>query len=156
MNTILITLHVIAAILFLGSVTVAVSTFHVRALAAHNGDETARGSAVTLHKIAQTYGNLSVLVPILGFGIMFTANNYWSDGRFHASIALSLVAWIILLFVIVPRQKKMLGSLGLLDADEQASYSEEITDWNKAKAQLSMFGGIFSLLWVVIAVLMLI
>lgn len=49
-------LHVIAAILFLGPVTVATSTFQVRALEAHRGNETARGSATVLHKISNTYG----------------------------------------------------------------------------------------------------
>lgn len=156
MGTILILLHVLAAILFLGPVTVAVSSFHARAYAAHGGDEQAKGAATTLYKVTQTYGNLSLLVPLIGFAVMFTGDDYWSDGRFHASIALSVVAWVILYFLIYPRQKKMMGALGLLDADELEGQSFEITDWDKAKSLLSMFGGIFSLLWVMIAILMLV
>lgn len=155
MGTFLILLHVIAAVLFLGPVTVAVSTFHVRAYEAHTGNEQAKGAAKNLLKITQTYGMLSLLVPLIGFAIMFTGD-YWSDGKFHASIALSLVAWALLLFVIFPRQKKMGGALGILEADEQAAQTFEIADWEKEKKQLSMFGGIFALLWVIVAVLMLI
>nr|WP_276650882.1 DUF2269 domain-containing protein [Corynebacterium vitaeruminis] len=150
----LIILHILTAMLFLGPVTVAVSTFHTRALAAHNGEENAKGAASTLYKITQAYGNLSILVPLIGFAIMFTNSKFWHEGRFHASILLAVIAWVLLYFVIYPRQKKMMGALGLLEADEQAAETYEVADWDKAKGQLSMFGGIFSLLWVVIAILM--
>ncbi|MEY6449450.1 DUF2269 domain-containing protein [Corynebacterium pseudotuberculosis] len=162
MGTLLIILHVLTAVLFLGPVTVAVSSFQSRAIEAHNGNATAEGSALTLYKITQTYGMLSLLVPLIGFAVMFTNDSsvmftndsYWSDGRYHASIALAVVAWAILIFLIMPRQKKLAGALGLLEADELETGNFEIADWNKAKSLLSMFGGIFSLLWVIIAVLM--
>lgn len=153
-SVILTALHVIAAILFLGPVTVATSTFHVKALAAHQGDEAAKGAAGTLYRITQTYGMLSLLVPLLGFALMFTGN-YWSDGKFHVSITLSIIAWALLLFVITPRQTKMMNVLRLLPEDK-LNENAQIADWNKAKAQLSMFGGIFALLWVIIAILMMI
>ncbi|VTQ82074.1 hypothetical membrane protein [Corynebacterium pseudotuberculosis] len=153
-GTLLIILHVLTAVLFLGPVTVAVSSFQSRAIEAHNGNATAKGSALTLYKITQTYGMLSLLVPLIGFAVMFTNDSYWSDGRYHASIALAVVAWAILIFLIMPRQKKLAGALGLLEADELETGNFEISDWNKAKSLLSMFGGIFSLLWVIIAVLM--
>lgn len=147
-------LHVLTAILFLGPVTVATSTFHVKAFAAHQGDEAAKGAASTLYRITQTYGILSLLVPLLGFALMFTGN-YWTDGKFHVSIALSVIAWALLLFVITPRQTRMMNALRLLPEDELTPEAT-ITDWNKAKGQLSMFGGIFALLWVIIAILMMI
>lgn len=154
MGTLLIILHVLTAVLFLGPVTVAVSSFQSRAVEAHNGNATAQGSALTLYKITQTYGMLSLLVPLIGFAVMFTNDGYWSDGRFHASIALAVLAWAVLIFLIMPRQKKLVGALGLLEADELEAGNFDVADWNKAKGQLSMFGGIFSLLWVIIAVLM--
>ncbi|AEX41704.1 DUF2269 family protein [Corynebacterium diphtheriae] len=154
MNSVLILLHVLTAILFLGPVTVAVSTFHTRAFAAHNGNETAKGAAAVLYKITQTYGMLSLLVPLVGFAVMFTDDSYWSNGVYHASMALSVIAWALLIFVIMPKQKKMMGNLGLLEADEQAEGGFEIADWKKAKGQLSMFGGLFSLIWVIVAILM--
>lgn len=155
MGTFFLLLHVIAAILLMGPVTVAVSTFQTKALAAHKGDATAGGAAVNLHKITQTYGNLSILVPLLGFAVMFTGD-YWSDWHFHVSITLSVIAWALLLFVIVPRQRTMVGALGLLEQHEQDGESYTVDNWDKAKGQLSMFGGIFSLLWVIVAVFMVI
>lgn len=151
----MIAIHAIAAILFLGPATVANSQFHVRALDAHNGNAQAAGSAKTLFKISQSYGLLSLIVPLLGIAIMLLDwSTYKSQGQFHAAIALSVITWALLLFVIFPRQKKMMGALGLLESDEQAAQSYEIADWNKAKGQLSMFAGIWALLWVIIAVLM--
>lgn len=142
-------LHILTAILFLGPVTVATSTFHVRAFDAHNGDENARGATSLLHKISNTYGMLSLLVPLLGIG-EFIEKGYFDKGQFHAAIGLSVVAWALLFFVILPRQKKMVAALGL-DPEAPAT---EIADWKKAKGQLSMFGGIFALLWLITAGLM--
>lgn len=114
MGTLLIILHVLTAVLFLGPVTVAVSSFQSRAVEAHNGNATAQGSALTLYKITQTYGMLSLLVPLIGFAVMFTNDSYWADGRFHASIALAVVAWAVLIFLIMPRQKNSLEPSGSL------------------------------------------
>ena len=117
----MIAIHAIAAILFLGPATVANSQFHVRAYDAHNGNTQAAGSAKTLFKISQSYGMLSLLVPLLGIAIMLLDWSFYkSEGQFHAAIALSVITWALLLFVIFPRQKKMMGALGLLEDDEQA------------------------------------
>ncbi|BAU95544.1 hypothetical protein N24_1282 [Corynebacterium suranareeae] len=151
----MIAIHAIAAILFLGPATVANSQFHVRAYDAHNGNTQAAGSAKTLFKISQSYGMLSLLVPLLGIAIMLLDWSFYkSEGQFHAAIALSVITWALLLFVIFPRQKKMMGALGLLEDDEQAAKTYEVANWDKAKSQLSMFGGIWALLWVIIAILM--
>lgn len=141
-------LHILTAVLFLGPVTVATSTFHVQAFNAHNGDADARGAAKVLHKISTTYGMLSLLVPLLGIG-EFIEKGMFDQGQFHGAIGLSVVAWAILFFLILPRQRKMMAALGL-DPENTA----EIADWKKAKGQLSMFGGIFALLWLITAALM--
>lgn len=151
MTHVLVALHILSAILFLGPVTVATSTFHSKALAAQGGDESARGAASLLHRISTSYGMLSLLVPMLGVAVMLTDSRFLKEGQFHAAIALSVVAWAVLFFLILPRQKKMIAALGLQAADEDPA---TIADWNKAKGQLSMFAGIFALLWVIIAVLM--
>ena len=154
-------LHVVAALLLLGPVTVAVSTFHVRAREAHNGNDLARGSVRTLFTITNTYGLISLIVPLLGVGLLLSNMSYLREGRFHASILLSVIAWGILFFMIVPRQKKMMAALGLSDDDdgvpsEKRTGEATIENWDKAVSQLSMFGGIFSALWVIVAVLMVI
>ena len=102
MGPLLTIIHVLAAVLLLGPVTVAVSQFQVQALKTHEGDTTAGGAARMLYRITQTYGMLSLLVPLVGFAIMFTGD-YWHNGRFHASLLLSVVAWALLLFVIAPK-----------------------------------------------------
>ena len=154
-------LHVVAALLLLGPVTVAVSTFHVRAREAHNGNDLARGSVRTLFTITNTYGLISLIVPLLGVGLLLSNMSYLREGRFHASILLSVIAWGILFFLIVPRQKKMMAALGLSDDDygvpsEKHADAATIENWDKAVSQLSMFGGIFSALWVIVAILMVI
>ncbi len=153
MGSLTILFHILAAVLFLGPVTVAVSTFQVQALKAYEGSQDARGAAKMLYRITSTYSMLSLLVPLSGFAVMMVTGEFWSQGRFHASILLSLIGWALLLFVIAPKQKAMMGALGLLEEDENDN-DYQISDWGKAKAQLSMFGGIFALLWVVTAVLM--
>ncbi|MCF4006921.1 DUF2269 family protein [Corynebacterium uropygiale] len=159
MHTLLLALHILCAILFLGPVTVAVSGFGAQAWKAQEGSDLARGTARIFHKITATYGVLSVLVPAIGVALMFTDPGlYWKQGRFHASIVLSVIAWILLIVVIIPRQKRMLGALRLLDEGEQeeaeADGEATVTDWASAKKQLSIMGGIFCLLWVIIAILM--
>ena len=154
-------LHVVSALLLLGPVTVAVSTFHVRAREAHNGNDLARGSVRTLFTITNTYGLISLIVPLLGVGLLLSNMSYLREGRFHASILLSVIAWGILFFLVIPRQKKMMAALGLSDDDDNAPGEKRtgeatIENWDKAVSQLSMFGGIFSALWVIVAVLMVI
>lgn len=155
MYTVFVILHVLAAILFLGPVTVAVSSFQTRALRVHQGETKFSGTTALMHRITNTYGMLSLLVPILGVAVMFTDAAYWRMGNFHAAIVIALIAWALLLFVILPRQKKMMGALGLLDQEEiEEDKTYEVTDWDKAKSRLSMFGGIFALLWVILLILM--
>ena len=154
-------LHVVAALLLLGPVTVAVSTFHVRAREAHNGNDLARGSVRTLFTITKTYGLISLIVPLLGVGLLLSNMSYLREGRFHASILLSVIAWGVLFFLIIPRQKKMMSALGLSDDDDDVPSEKHvdaatIENWDKAVSQLSMFGGIFSALWVIVAILMVI
>lgn len=155
--------HVIAAILLLGPVTVAISMFPKVALAAKNGQTENLGTVRTLHAISRTYGTWSLLVPLLGFGVMFTdISLYMKAGALHGSIALAIIAWALLFFLVIPRQRLMMAGLGIADQDEDANDPEFVErakkaadlDWDKQKKQLAMFSGIFSALWVIIALAM--
>ena len=154
-------LHVVAALLLLGPVTVAVSTFHVRAREAHNGNDLARGSVRTLFTITNTYGLISLIVPLLGVGLLLS-NHVLPAGRPLPCIDFAQRYRVgNPVFLIVPRQKKMMAALGLSDDDndvpsEKHAGAATIENWDKAVSQLSMFGGIFSALWVIVAVLMVI
>lgn len=156
-------IHVLAAILLLGPVTVAISMFPRLALAARGGEAGTIGAARTMHAITRSYGMWSLIVPLLGFGVMFAdLDRYVRSGALHASILLAVIAWAVLFFLVIPRQKLMMAGLGVADADEDPNDPNFIErqkkaqglDWDKQKSQLAMFSGIFALLWVVVGVLM--
>lgn len=147
MTTVVMAIHVLAAIVLLGPVVVSVSMFQGQMMRAKQGDDTALGAAQTLHRITNTYGLFSALVPILGLAVFLTdLNTYGSQWQFHTSILLSIIAWGLLIFLVIPRQKQALAAL--------EGESQEPFDYSKAKKQLSMFGGIFNLLWIITAILM--
>lgn len=159
MNIVLIA-HVVAAILLIGPVTVSTSMFPRVALAAHNGDADSRGSAKTLFRITRLYGLISLLVPVLGVAVMFSDMPlYIRNGIVHGSILLAVIAWVLLLFVIVPKQRAMIVGLGIQINDDEENDPKDVEkaaglNWNKAKSQLAMFSGIWALLWVILAILM--
>jgi len=153
-TTLFTILHVVAAILFLGPVTVAVSTFHKYALEADNGKDRAKGTASLLHRITRVYGMGSLLVPLLGFAVMVSDwATYKSYYLIHTGILLSLIAWAILFFLILPLQTKCIHQLGLAEA---GSDPIDLSGFHLTKAakKLPMYGGIFSALWLITAILM--
>ncbi|NMF31443.1 DUF2269 domain-containing protein [Corynebacterium ammoniagenes] len=146
MTSLLIALHVLAAVLLMGPVMITVSTYQGQMMKAKDGDAKALGAATTLHRLTSQYGPLSAIVPILGLALFLTNMSvFGTQGRFHVSILLSVIAWVILVALIIPRQKKSLAAL------ESGDSSVDFADHKK---KLSMFGGIFNLLWVVTAILM--
>ncbi|QCB28214.1 DUF2269 domain-containing protein [Corynebacterium endometrii] len=146
MSLILYILHVVAAILLLGPVTVAVSSFQGQMLKASTGDTAALGAARVLHRISDQYGLWSVLVPVFGAALLFVDwATYGQSYNFHLAIVLSIVAWGILFFLVTPKQKKAMAAL------EAGDHS---FDYAKAKKQLSMFSGIFCLVWLITALSM--
>ncbi|MBC3178529.1 DUF2269 domain-containing protein [Corynebacterium lujinxingii] len=154
MTTFLVFLHVTAAILLLGPVVVASSMFPRQAAEARRGGEEAIGRATILHRITKTYGMLSALVPLLG-GVVMAADwgayktNFW----LHTAIILSVIAWAILLAMVIPQQRRMLGTIGALSPAE-ADPSDVTPDFEKSKAKANAGAGIFNLLWVIVLVLM--
>lgn len=154
MNTFFIFLHVAAAIILLGPVVVATSMFPAEAAKARAGGEESTGRASVLHKITKTYGLLSVLVPLLGGVIMALdwethKTNYW----LHTAIVLAVTAWGILYFMVIPQQRKIMGSLGALDPAD-ADPADVTSNFEMAKAQASAGAGIFNLLWFIVLILM--
>ena len=151
-----VALHIVAAVLFLGPVTVALSMFPRKALAARE-DPQALGSAKTLNRISRVYGGLSALVPLLGVLVMFTMPDvFFRDVRFHVSIVIAVIAWGLILFYVVPRQGKLLDALAEIHGepvDNPASAPQGV-DWESSAKKLSAASGIFALLWVILAVIM--
>lgn len=145
MTSFLIFLHVIAAILLIGPVCVSTSTYQTQMAKAAQGDSSALGAARVLHNITNTYGYISAIVPILGIAIFLVdLSAYKSEIQFHIAILVAIVAWCLLFFLIIPKQKKSLAAL-----DGGAAI-----DFAGAKKSLSALGGIFNLLWIICACLM--
>ena len=154
MTTVFTVLHVLAAGLFLGPVTVAVSTFHKYALEADHGSDRAKGTTRLLHSITRTYGIGSLLVPLMGFAVMVSDwATYKSYYLIHTGIVLSIIAWAVLFFLILPLQTKCIHQLGLAEA---GSDPVDLSGFHlrAAAKRLPMLGGIFCALWFVTAILM--
>ena len=154
MTTFLIFLHVVAAILLLGPVVVSTSMFPRQVAESRPGGEEATGRASVLYRITKTYGMLSLLVPLLGGAVLASdwetyKANYW----FHTAIVLSVIAWAILLGMVIPQQRKMMGTLGALPAAD-ADPADQTTNFEKSKAKATAGAGIFNLLWMLTLILM--
>lgn len=146
MTSLLIAIHVLAAVLLMGPVMITVSAYQGQMMKAKDGDAKALGAATTLHRLTSQYGPLSAVVPVAGIAVFLTnLSAFGSEGRFHISILLAVIAWVILIAVIIPRQKKTLAAL---------EGGDQVVDFAKEKKQLSMFSGIFNLLWIITALLM--
>lgn len=145
MTTFLVFLHVAAAILLIGPVCVSTSSFQTQMAKAAQGEHAALGSTRVLHNITNTYGYISAIVPILGLGIFLSdISAYKSQVNFHIAILVAIIAWCLLFFVIIPKQKKAMASLE----------SNETFNYAAAKKPLSAFGGVFNLLWIICLILM--
>jgi hypothetical protein len=158
MNKFFLTVHILAAILCVGPVTIAAGMFPPIARRTLSTDSTGTDSTGTdstgspdagglqvLHRITRIYAWASLAVPVFGFalaGSMQVMDEAW----LIVSIVLTLIAALVLAFLVVPAQAAVLAAT-------DASPEVRTGVLSKAK-QLSMTSGIFSLLWVIVLVLM--
>ncbi|AJE84864.1 integral membrane protein [Streptomyces albus] len=116
MTKFFLSLHVLAAVLAIGPVTVAASMFPKfwRRAQADPGDATARTVLATLHRICRVYAAIGLAVPLLGFA---TASSLGVLGSawLIVSIVLTTVAGGVLLLLILPGQQNALEALGVPD-----------------------------------------
>ncbi|MBO2449554.1 hypothetical protein J4573_20805 [Actinomadura barringtoniae] len=146
MNKVLLSVHVLAAIIFIGPVTVAASMFPPLARRALEGDGDL-GVLRTLHRISLGYAFGGIIVPVFGLAVAL-GMGVLGDTWLIISIVLTLVAALVLALKVIPDQA---GLLAGMDGDEQARAAL----MPKAKA-LSMVTGMFALLWAVVVVLMIV
>jgi hypothetical protein len=143
MTKFLLSLHVLAAIVAVGPVTVAASMFPPAARRA--GDDPAgRGTLALLHRICRVYAGLGLAVPLLGFATA-AAMGVLGSGWLITSMALTAAAAGVLVSFVLPRQSELLEQLDARQPVERAG-----------TAQLAMFTGIFNLLWATVTVLMIV
>ncbi|ASQ92603.1 hypothetical protein [Streptomyces sp. 11-1-2] len=148
MTKILLSLHVLAAIVAIGPVTVAASMFPPAARNAHAAtaaeSEADLGTVRLLHRICRVYAKMGLAVPVFGFATA-AVMGVLSSGWLTASIALTAAAAGVLIAFVLPRQDELIESLG-------AGKALERTD----TAQLAMFTGAFNLLWATVTILMIV
>ncbi|WP_116209758.1 DUF2269 family protein [Streptomyces olivoreticuli] len=151
MTKFLLAVHVLAAIITIGPVTVAASMFPPsarRALAAPD-DAAALATVRTLHRICRVYAVIAVAVPVFGLA---TANSLHvlASPWLMTSIALTVAAAAVLAALVLPRQSSALAALDGTDGVRKP------TDVGRAARQLGMYTGVFNLLWAAVTVLMIV
>ncbi|MCA1189564.1 MULTISPECIES: DUF2269 family protein [unclassified Saccharopolyspora] len=144
MTKLLLSVHVLAAVLAIGPVAVAGSAFP-RYLRAAATDPNAPAVLRALHRLCRVYALLGIVVPVFGLA---TASQLGvlGDAWLITSIVLTAGAAALLAAAILPAQRRALELAG--DA--------EAVDAARLPARLGMSTGVFNLLWAVVVVLMII
>ncbi|MFF8530511.1 DUF2269 family protein [Streptomyces sp. NPDC015532] len=146
MTKFLLAVHVIAAIVAIGPVTVAASMFPpaARKVLEAPDDASALAAVRLLHRICQVYAVAGVVVPVFGFA---TASDMGvlGDTWLIVSIVLTALAAVVLAALVLPRQSAIL----------EGAVQDRTVD-RAATVRLAMFTGIFNLLWATVTVLMII
>ncbi|MEV0976573.1 DUF2269 family protein [Streptomyces sp. NPDC049915] len=148
MTKLLLILHVLAAIVAVGPVTVVGSMFPAAARRAAGSPD--RNEAVVtvrvLHRVCRVYAALGLAVPGLGFA---TASELHVLGSpwLITSIALTGAAALVLALLVLPAQERLLADLA-----ESAPGTAVVE--RAQTARLAMLTGAFNLLWATVTVLM--
>jgi hypothetical protein len=148
----LLSVHVLAGIVFVGGSAVAASLFPRYAPVAVNapaevgvpGDADVPGDrnravAVAMHRITRGYGVLAVVVPVVGIVLAFVQGRI-GEIWISVSMALTAAAGGLLVLWIRPLQSEALA-----DPD----------DGGRLRT-LSMLAGVYNLLWAAVVVLMIV
>lgn len=184
MNKILLSLHVLAAILAIGPVAVAASMFprYLRLAAAPAGGPgkgTPLTVAETLHRICRVYALAGLAVPFFGLalaGPMHVFGQAWVI----VSIALTAVAAALLAAVVLPGQSRALAALAppgvdaaaagsvpssaaatgdgavAIAAQPRAAIASDPAPVASLAGRLAMTTGMFNLLWAAVVVIMIV
>lgn len=153
MESLLLSVHVLAAIVFVGGSAIAASLFPRYApvaagVPATSGSpppgtvesgtgERSRAVAVALHRITRGYSALALIVPLAGI-VLAMAQGRMGEIWITISMILTAVAGMLLATQIYPRQRDALARPG-----------------GPARLRtLAMLAGIYNLLWAAVVVLM--
>jgi uncharacterized membrane protein len=145
MNKFFLIVHLLAAIICVGPVTVAASMFPPIARRMLTAETPQSSGLDVLHRITRVYAWAGLAVPVFGFALaggMHVMGEAW----LIISIVLTLAAALVLAFLVVPAQSAVLAVAGGTAEARSGMLS-------KAKL-LSMTSGIFGLLWLIVLVLM--
>jgi hypothetical protein len=148
MSALLLSLHVVAAIVAIGPICVAASMFPAearRALDREGGGDAASRLRV-LARICRVYAAVGIAVPVLGL-MTGSAMGVLTEVWVIVSVVLTLAAFVVLAAVVLPRQQALLAGLGTGGLEGTG---------RRAVARLGAATGIFNLLWVAVTVLMIV
>ncbi|MBW4718057.1 DUF2269 family protein [Saccharothrix obliqua] len=142
MTKLLLSLHVLAAIIAVGPVTVAASMFPATTRRALTAPDRDLSPLRTLHRICRVYAGVGIAVPVLG---MATASvmGVLGDAWLVVSMGLTAVAAGVLVLAVLPGQDGLLTALTAGDAPAPP-----------ALTRLAGYTGLFNVLWAVVTVLM--
>ncbi|MGX7670828.1 DUF2269 family protein [Plantactinospora sp. DSM 117369] len=146
MTKFLLSVHVLAAIIAIGPVTVAASMFPAAARRALAESGTDRDLAVlrSLHRICRVYAAVGIVVPVFGLATA-SSLGVLGDAWLITSIVLTIAAAGVLVLLVLPRQARILT---------QAPASSGVDE--RGPARLAMYTGMFNVLWAVVTVLMIV
>ncbi|AUH39049.1 DUF2269 family protein [Streptomyces sp. CMB-StM0423] len=150
MTKVLLSIHVLAAILAIGPIAVAASVFPRIARESAAADPAHRDrTPAFLHRVCRAYAVVGLAVP--AFGVATGAQlGVLTDAWLLASIALTTGAAALLVLAILPGQQRMLTGVS---GDAPAVADEGL---RPAAGRLAMLTGVFNLLWAVVVVLMIV
>ena len=164
MTKVLLSVHVLAAILAVGSITVAASMFPryaLRTSAGQDPDGRAAGIAALLHRICRGYAVAGLAVPVFGIATG-AALGVLTDTWLPASLALTVIAAALLALAVLPGQRRLLAFSQDRAAQDRAGQDREAQDPAALEAQrsaatrLTMLTGIFNVLWAIVVILMIV
>lgn len=181
MTKLLLSIHVLAAIVAIGPVTVAASMFPAATRRALAEPADPRGVAVLriLHRICRVYAALGVLVPVFGLATARSLD-VLGDAWLITSIIVTVGAAAVLIILVLPGQAAILADEHLANeppADDHPTNERQADErlasehpagggpgrspdgairGRRAAARLGMVTGIFNLLWAVVVVLMIV
>jgi hypothetical protein len=143
---VLLSVHVLAAILFVGGSAVAASLFPryapvavtVPAGAAPAGERN-RAVAVALHRVTRVYGVLGLVVPVAGI-VLAVVQGRMGEVWITIAMVLTVLAGALLALGVAPLQRDALAA----------------PDDGRRLRRLGMLAGIYNLLWAVVVVLMIV
>ncbi|MFF4189194.1 DUF2269 family protein [Streptomyces sp. NPDC001691] len=149
MTKLFLSLHVLAAVLAIGPVTVAASLFPavLRRADGDPNDSEALSTLRMLHRICRVYAVVGLAVPVLGFATA-SSLGVLGSGWLIASIVLTAAAAAILALLILPAQDSVVS------AARTPASGRGLTAGRPSARRLALWAGLFNLLWATVTVLM--
>lgn len=150
MEGVLLSVHVLAAIVFVGGSAVAASLFPRYApvavgvpagagAEAPSEDVRHRAVAVALHRVTRVYGVLGLVVPVVGI-VLAMVQGRMGEIWINVSMVLTVLAGALLALGVAPLQRDALAE----------------PDDGRRLRRLGMLAGTYNLLWAAVVVLMIV